>query len=187
MDVDESPAATDPLPAPTAEDGGAALATAGRGAGRPRAALHPRLEAMLQAARYYGVELDPGEFRGAPGFAARAVATAGDTAGGEAAGRDPAAPSAAELSLWAQEAGMWSRAVRIRWRHLLRLRDTGPVVLLLADGGAGLLTGVDAEQNVVFLKNVRAGIGAPSVAIDELRLAEAWAGDAVLLRARRGY
>ena len=32
------------------------------------------------------------------------------------------APTAAALSLWAQNAGMWSRAVRIRWRHLLALR-----------------------------------------------------------------
>ena len=59
-----------------------------------------RLQAMLQAARYHGIELDPNEFRHTPGEA----------------------PTAAALSLWAQNAGMWSRAVRIRWRHLLALR-----------------------------------------------------------------
>src|SRR5262249_41457003 len=45
--------------------------------------LHSRLQAMLQAARYHGVELDVNEFRHAPG---------------------EAVPSAAALSLWAQNA-----------------------------------------------------------------------------------
>jgi len=54
----------------------------------------PRLKAMLRAARYHGIELDPNEFRAANGGAF---------------------PAAADLSEWAQNAGMWSRAVRIRW------------------------------------------------------------------------
>ena len=34
----------------------------------PRGApIHPRLMAMMMAARYFGLELDPGEFRNAPG------------------------------------------------------------------------------------------------------------------------
>ena len=41
-------------------------------------------------------------------------------------------PSAAALSLWAQNAGLWTRAIRLRWRHLSRLQDGGPVVLLSA-------------------------------------------------------
>ena len=48
---------------------------------------------------------------------------------------------------------MWSRAVRLRWRHLMRFHDTGPVVLLFTDGTAGLLTGVNAEHKVVFVKD----------------------------------
>src|SRR6266851_6486751 len=71
--------------------------------------LDPRVQAMIQAARHHGVELDPKEFR--------SPASEG-------------APSAASLSLWAQNSGMWSRAVRMRWRHLLRFQETGPVVLL---------------------------------------------------------
>ena len=93
------------------------------------APIHPRVQAMVQAGRYQGIELDAREFRHAKGEA----------------------PSAAALSLWAQKAGMWSRAVRIRWRHLLRLQDSGPVVLLLNDGSAALLTGTDADQKVVYL------------------------------------
>ncbi len=80
----------------------------------------PRLQALIVAARFYGMELDPGEYPRA----------AGETV-----------PSAASLSAWAQSSGMWARAVRLRWRQLLRFQDTGPVVLLFADGSAGLLTG----------------------------------------------
>jgi ATP-binding cassette, subfamily B, bacterial HlyB/CyaB len=128
--------------------------------------IHSRLQAMIQAARYQGVELDANEFRQTPG---------------------EAVPSAAALSLWAQNAGMWSRAVRIRWRHLLRFHDNGPVVLLFNDGSAGLLTGASAEQGVVFLKDPRAPPSAAPVAVDELRLSQVWSGEAVLLRQSRGY
>jgi len=138
-----------------------------------RAALHPRLQAILRAAQHYGIELDPAEYRSTGG---KAASTAPAT---NPAGDSETAPSAAALSLWAQNAGMWSRAVRIRWRHLLRLRDDGPVVLLFTDGGAGLLTGVDAEQNVVFLKHPDADSGTAAIPIDELRLCEVWAGEAV--------
>jgi ATP-binding cassette subfamily B protein len=124
-----------------------------------------RLKAMTQAARYQGVELDPEEFRRAPG---------------------EDAISAAALSTWAQNAGLWARAVKIKWRHLFRFQDTGPVVLLFTDGSAGLLTGVNAEQKVVFLKDPNAPEGTPAVAVDELRIREVWNGEAVLLRATRG-
>jgi ATP-binding cassette subfamily B protein len=120
---------------------------------------------MLQAARYHGIELDPNECRRPEG---------------------ETAPSAALLSDWAQTAGMWARAVRIRWRHLFRLAEAGPVVLLLEDGGAGLLSGADAAQNRVFIRDPFAPPGAAPVAVDELRLGAAWAGEAVLLRASRG-
>ncbi|ESY78185.1 ABC transporter ATP-binding protein [Mesorhizobium sp. LNHC221B00] len=122
----------------------------------------PRLKAVLQAARYHGVELDPNEFRSAT-----------------------AVPAAADLSEWAQNAGMWSRAVRIRWSHLLHFQDTGPVVLLFSDGGAGLLTGASAERNIVFLKSADAPEDGEAIAVDELRLSQVWTGDAVMLRATR--
>jgi ATP-binding cassette, subfamily B, bacterial HlyB/CyaB len=126
--------------------------------------IHPRLEAVIQAARYHGVDLDVTEFRH----------EAGDSV-----------PSATALSLWAQNAGMWSRAVRIGWRNLLRLNDAGPVVLLFTDGSAGLLTGADAEQMVVFLKDPFAAAGVAPIPVDELRLSQVWAGEGVLLRPTR--
>jgi ATP-binding cassette, subfamily B, bacterial HlyB/CyaB len=120
---------------------------------------------MVQAGRHHGVELDPNEFRRPEG---------------------ETTPSAATLSHWATSAGMSSRAVRIRWRHLFRFQETGPVVLLLEDGGAGLLVGANAEENVVHIKDPYAPAGTVPVAVDELRLAQVWSGEAVLLRANRG-
>jgi subfamily B ATP-binding cassette protein HlyB/CyaB len=128
--------------------------------------LHPRLLATILAGRYHGIELDPNEFRGT---------------GGEKV------PSAASLSTWAQGAGMWSRAVRLRWRHLLRFHNASPVVLLFTDGTAGLLAGVNTEHKVVFIKDPRGPAADAPVPVDELRLSEVWSGDAVLLRANRGY
>ena len=105
------------------------------------APLHSALQAMVQAARHHGIELDPNEFPKTPK----------DTV-----------PSAAALSQWAQNAGIWARAVRLRWRHLLRFQDSSPVVLLFTDGSAGLLTGANPEQNVVFIANPNAPAGTAS-------------------------
>src|SRR5262249_20248134 len=123
------------------------------------------VQAMIQGGRYHGIELNPAEFRRLP----------------------EEAPSAAALSQWAQNAGMWSRAVRIRWRHLFRLQSGAPVFLLFKDGSAGLLTGVSVEHQVVFVRDPSQPADAAPVPVDELRMSEVWAGDAVLLRATRGH
>jgi ATP-binding cassette subfamily B protein len=126
--------------------------------------IHPRLLAMMCAARYYGIELDPHEFRA-------------DAAAGP--------PSAAALSTWAKDAGMWSRALRLRWRHLMGLGSGAPVVLLLNDGSAALLVGSNNEAKVVMLRDPRASEGERPVPVDEMRLSEVWDGESVLLRAQR--
>jgi ATP-binding cassette, subfamily B, bacterial HlyB/CyaB len=126
--------------------------------------IHPRLLAMMMAARYYGLELDPGEFRLGP---------------------DEAIPSAAALSKWAQNASMWSRALRLKWKHLFTVTGAGPVVLLFNDGSAGLLTGSNLESKVVLVRDPRAPDADPPIAVDEMRLAEVWSGEAILLRADR--
>jgi ATP-binding cassette, subfamily B, bacterial HlyB/CyaB len=135
-----------------------------QGTGDGGRAIHPRLQALIAAGRYYGIELDPDEFRNID---------------------QAAIPSAASLSAWAQSGGMWSRAVRLRWRHLMRFSDTGPVVLLLADGTAALLTGTNHEHQVVLLKDPKAAAGDAPVPVDELRLSEVWQGETILLRANR--
>ncbi len=155
-----------PAPAEASAGGSGADTGAPGGVGGPREVpTHPRLLAMIMAGRYHGVELDPAEFR----------LPAGETE-----------PSAAALSTWAQNTGMWSRAVRLRWRHLMHFNNTGPVVLLFTDGTAGLLTGVNLEHKVVFLKDPRGPAAEAPVPVDELRLNEVWNGEAVMLRAERG-
>jgi ATP-binding cassette subfamily B protein len=111
------------------------------------------------------MELDPGDFRNID---------------------NAPVPSAPSLSAWIQNAGLWSRAVRLRWRNLVRFQDTAPVVLLLKDGSAALLTGANPEQNVVFLKDPQAPESNAPVAVDELRLTEVWSGEALLVRTNRG-
>jgi len=129
-----------------------------------KTSFDPRIQAVVGAARFYGQELDPADFRPT---------------------RGEAIPSAASLSVWAQESGLWSRAARLRWPQLMRLQDTGPVVLLFADGGAGLLTGVDLNQKIIMLKDPSAPACTPAIAVDELRLTRVWTGEVVLLRANR--
>ena len=126
--------------------------------------LHPALQATIQAARHHGIELDPAEYKHATG---------------------ETRPTPAALSMWAQNAGFWSRAVRLRWRDLFRFQDTGPVVLLLTDGGAALLVGSDSTDQQVYLTDPTAPPGAAAVAMDQLRLSQNWAGEALLLRAVR--
>jgi ATP-binding cassette, subfamily B, bacterial HlyB/CyaB len=130
-----------------------------------RTVVDSRLQAVVTAARFHGMELDPAGFR---------------------YGRGEAMVSALSLSVWLRESGLWSHAVRLSWRQLMRLHDSGPVVLLFTDGGAGLLSGVDVDQKVVMLKDPLAPTGNPAVRVDELRLAQVWAGEVVLLRANRG-
>ena len=95
-------------------------------------------------------------------------------------------PGAAALSDWAKASGMWSRALRLRWRHLMHLSGTGPVVLLFNDGTAGLLTGANPEAKIVGLKDPRAPEADPAIMVDEMRLAEVWSGETILLRTERG-
>ncbi|PPQ28351.1 ABC transporter ATP-binding protein [Rhodopila globiformis] len=118
----------------------------------------------MMAARYYGLELDANDFR---------------------LGQGEPQPSAAALSAWAQSAGMWSRALRLKWRHLFSVTGAGPVVLLFNDGSAGLLTGANTENKIVFVRDPRAPEAEPPVPVDEMRLAEVWSGEVVLLRAER--
>ena len=119
----------------------------------------------MMAARYFGLELDPHEFRLGPG---------------------ETEPGAAALAEWAKNSGMWSRALRLRWRNLMHLGNTGPVVLLFNDGTAGLLTGANPEARFVTLKDPRAPEADPPILVDEMRLSEVWSGETILLRTERG-
>ncbi|WP_229164711.1 peptidase domain-containing ABC transporter [Bradyrhizobium altum] len=124
-----------------------------------------RLQALIQVARHHGVDLDVNEFKG---------------------DASQSLPSAAAMSEWAQNAGLWSRAIRTGWRNLLRMSSAEPVVLLFKDGSAGLMVGAIAEQHVILMREPSAPPEAQPVAVDELRLAQVWDGEAILVRANRG-
>jgi ATP-binding cassette subfamily B protein len=165
VDISDGSAQEPAVTAPDGAGGGGATNIGDAASAAGGGAVDQRLLAVIIAARFHGTELDPNEFR---------------------LGAGESEPTAASLSKWAQDAGMWSRAVRLRWRHLMRFKDTGPVVLLFTDGSAGLLTGVNEDKNVIFLKDPRARAAESAVAVDELRLAQVWSGDALMLRANRG-
>jgi ATP-binding cassette subfamily B protein len=120
---------------------------------------------MKQAALFHGSDLDVEEL--------------GRKLGGSV-------PGAAALSEAAQNAGLWSRGVRVRWRNLLRLGNSGPVVLLLKDGTAALMAGADAARNVIMIRDPRVPQETAPLAVDELRFTQVWGGEAVLMRANRG-
>lgn len=150
MDISDGHSATPPrFGQPNrASEPGAGMSSNGEARGGP---IHPRLLALIAVARYYGIELDPGEF---------------------ALGRGEKAPTAASLSAWAQNAGMWSRGLRMRWRNLMGMTDGAPVVLLLTDGSAAIVVGANAEAQVVLVRDPAAPDGERPVAVDETRLSQ---------------
>jgi ATP-binding cassette subfamily B protein len=124
-----------------------------------------RLRAVASAARFFGVDLDINDYKSRPG--------------------EPY-PSPASLVDWLRGQGLVAKAVKLSWRNLFTFRETTPVVVLLRDGTAGLVVGADARNDVVWIKSPTARDNEPPVAVDRLRLEQAWSGDAVLVRRTTG-
>ena len=118
----------------------------------------------MAAARYHGTELDRDELRVPRGTQ----------------------PSPAALVEWVRGSGLWARATRLRWRHLIRMQSSGSVILLLDDGSAALMVRADAARDIVWLKDPAATTDEDGVAVDELRLSQVWSGNAMLIRPERG-
>ena len=139
------------------------------GAGRAVVEGESRLLAVVAAARFNGVDLSIADFR----------ATAGEPV-----------PSPASLVAWARDQGLSARAERLRWKQLFKIQGAAtpapPLVLLFKDGTAGLMVAADLARNVVWVRDPRMEGDASAVAVDELRLSQAWAGEALLIRRRRG-
>ena len=127
-------------------------------------AILARLKSVITAARYHGVELDLRDFKG--------------TTGEET-------PSPATLVTWLRDQGMIAKAMHLKWRHIVRMVDQPPVVLLFRDGSAGIMVGTDPGRNIVWLKDPLRNEAEPAVAVDELRLSQVWTGDIVLIRRAR--
>lgn len=126
--------------------------------------LESRLRAVGMVARYHGTELERSDLR--------LMATA-------------PLPSPADLVKWVRGAGLWARADHLRWSHLMKVQSDQPIVLLFTDGSAAVLTGRSRERNVVFLTDPRGSMTDAPTAVDELRLNQLWAGEAIMVRPER--
>ncbi|MBE7211619.1 MAG: peptidase domain-containing ABC transporter [Gluconacetobacter diazotrophicus] len=118
----------------------------------------------MAAAKYHGVELDPTSFRAEP--------------------NEPS-PSPATLVRWMDDQGLVAKAMRLKWRYLVRLHNTPPIVLMFKDGSAGLFVASDQQRGIVWLRDPMGSESDPMVAVDELRLSQVWTGDVMLLRRAR--
>ena len=126
--------------------------------------METRLLAVSQAARYHGVELERADLRLIPGAPL---------------------PSPADLVSWVKTSGLWAEADYLKWRHLLRLQTDQPVVLLFTDGSAALMVGVNRNRNVVLVRDPRGAMSDTPTAVDELRMQQLWAGEAIMVRQER--
>lgn len=124
-----------------------------------------RLQAVLRAARFHGIDLDIRDFAAEPG---------------------EASPSIPALARWVEESGGATQGMHLQWRELVRLRDVPPVALMFADGSAGLMVGADDTNGVIWLVDPFASPDIPPVAVDEMRLNAVWTGDVLLVRGRHG-
>lgn len=88
-----------------------------------------------------------------------------------------------------RELGLEARAVRMKFTELPKLAKTLPVILLGKDGSALLLEAarVDPQKGAVAVVRDPAAPPGAMVAIDELRLAELWEGEVLLVKRARGY
>ena len=123
-----------------------------------------RLKAVIAAAGYHGADLDVRSFR----------AEAGEES-----------PSPASLTRWLDEQGLVSKAIRLKWRHIVKMGETPPIVLTFRDGSAGVMVGSDSHRNIVWMKDPLRSQDEPAIAVDELRLQQVWTGDVILVRRAR--
>jgi ATP-binding cassette subfamily B protein len=136
-------------------------------AGAPPAGISAaelRVRAVVAAARHYGVELDRDDLRFPDGRS----------------------PEPAALVDWLRGAGLWARGVSMRWQSLLGTQSSGPVVLLLKDGGAVLVVRVDRARDLVWTRDPGSEVDADPTPLDAAALAGRWDGETILMRADRG-
>ncbi len=118
----------------------------------------------MAAARHHGVELDRNDLR---------------FPGGQA-------PQPAALVDWLRSSGLWARGVTMHWKNLIGLQASGPVVLLLKNGGAALVVRVDAARDQVWTRDPAAEMDTEPVPVDAAAMTALWDGQTILLRADRG-
>ncbi len=127
--------------------------------------MESRLLAVEQVARYHGAELERSELRLVPGSPL---------------------PTPADLVGWVRGAGLWAHGDRLKWRNLMKIQSDQPIVLLLNDGSSAILAGVNRDRDVIFLRDPRGRMDDLPTPVDEPRLRQIWAGEAILVRPERG-
>jgi len=128
-----------------------------------RVAIQIRLMAIAAAARFHGAEIDRSDLRVPVDHI----------------------PSPAALTDWLRASGLWAKAVRLPWKQLIGIDLAAPVVLLLTDGSAVLLVGNDRKRDLVWVRHSRLAPTDAPVALGQADLSKIWAGETVLMRARR--
>lgn len=123
-----------------------------------------RIRAAIAAAKYHGIDLDIRDLATQPG---------------------EDSPSPATLARWLNGQGLVAKGMRLKWRYLIRLYNSPPVVLMFKDGSAGLMVGVNPKKRIVFLRDPLGKETDQPIAVDELRLRQAWTGDVLLVKANR--
>lgn len=126
--------------------------------------LQPRVTAAISVARHHGMDIDPA--------AVRLDAT-------------ETPPPGRALVDWLQQSGLWARETRLSFRQLMKIDSPSPILLLLADGGAAIVTGRDREHDVLLVRDPNARDSEPPRPVDELRLRQVWDGAVLLVRATR--
>lgn len=123
-----------------------------------------RLQATIAAARFHGLELDMRDFAGEPG---------------------ESSPSPATLVRWLTDQGAVAKGMNIKWRYLVKMSNSPPIVLMFRDGSAALMVNADAARGIVWLRDPMAGEGVAPVPVDEMRLNQVWTGDILLIKRRK--
>lgn len=123
-----------------------------------------RLRAVVAAARFHGLELDIRDFAADP---------------------EEESPSPATLVRWLEEQGAVAKGMRIKWRYLVKMTNSPPIVLMFRDGSAAIMVGADPGKGVVWLRDPLKDEAAAPVPVDELRLSRIWTGDVLLIKRRR--
>ncbi|GBQ26041.1 ABC transporter ATP-binding protein [Acetobacter estunensis NRIC 0472] len=123
-----------------------------------------RLKAVIAAAHFHGLELDVRDFAADP---------------------DETSPSPATLARWLNEQGAVAKGMRIKWRYLVKMSNSPPIVLMLKDGSAAIMVNADAGHNIVWLRDPLGDEAQQPVPVDEMRLMQVWTGDILLIKRRR--
>jgi len=102
---------------------------------------------------------------------------------------EAAEPASDVVVAIARDLGLEARSLFVKFRDLPNLAKALPAILRANDGTALVLEGasVDPAKGAIAILRDPADPGANAVAIDELRLAEVWSGEIILIKRRYGF